>query len=114
MQAIGDIILYFSPCPNIILIITLKRVQKIQLGENFPPVSLFFPLRPCKNCSTFTDGVLGGKMAIGKLNHIFPAGHNLFLCQYLRISWVGNYDIYFFILGHVVFGCIITVFSVQV
>ncbi len=27
----------------------------------FPPVSLFFPLRPCNNCSTFTDSVLGVK-----------------------------------------------------
>jgi hypothetical protein len=27
----------------------------------FPHASLFFPLRPCNNCSTFTDGVLGEK-----------------------------------------------------
>ncbi len=25
----------------------------------FTPVSLFFPPRPCNNCSTFTGGVLG-------------------------------------------------------
>jgi hypothetical protein len=24
---------------------------------------------PCNNCSTFTDGVLGGNMARGKSNH---------------------------------------------
>ena len=42
-----------------------------QLGENiwyFFPLSLFFPLclyffliRPCNNCSTFRDSVIGGK-----------------------------------------------------
>jgi hypothetical protein len=27
----------------------------------FPLCLYFFPLRPCNNCSSFTDGVLGGK-----------------------------------------------------
>jgi hypothetical protein len=38
MQAIGDIISYF-----------------------FPLCLYFFPIRPCNNCSTFIDGVIGGK-----------------------------------------------------
>ena len=43
MQAIGDIISYFSP---IILIVALKRAQKSNWGKYmifFPPVSVFFP-----------------------------------------------------------------------
>jgi hypothetical protein len=47
MQAIGDMISYFfPPHPNIILIVTLKRVQKSnweKIYDIFPPVSLFFP-----------------------------------------------------------------------
>ncbi len=72
------------------------------LCQCFPPVSMFFPLclyffplRPCNNCSTFTDGVLGENMARGKSNHIFLAGHNLFLRQYLRIPNGGKYMIFF-------------------
>ncbi len=60
MQAIGDIISYFFPyyfnCRP-------RKSTKIQLGENlwyFSPCLYFFPLRPCNNCSTFTDGVLRG------------------------------------------------------
>ena len=68
MQAIGDIISYFSP---IILIVALKGEQ-IQLGENiryfFPLCLYFFPLRPCNNCS-FTDDVLGGKYGKRESNH---------------------------------------------
>ncbi len=57
----------FSPMPRYycILIITLKTEHKNPTGGKymifFPRVSLYFPLKPCKNCSTFTDGVLGGK-----------------------------------------------------
>jgi len=87
MQAIGDIISYFFPyyfnCHA-------KKCTKIQLGENiwyfFSQCLYFFPLRPCNNCSTLTDCVLGENIARGKSNHIFPAEHNLFLWQYL--SWV--------------------------
>ncbi len=60
MQAIEDIISYFPP---IILIVTLKRAQKSNWGKIYDIFSpcVFVPLRPCNNCSTFTDGVLGGK-----------------------------------------------------
>ena len=61
MQAIGDIISYFSP---IILIVALKREQKSDWGkiyDIFSPCVFFFPIRPCNNCSTFRDGVIGGK-----------------------------------------------------
>ncbi len=53
---IGDIISYFF------LYYFNCRAKK---GKNptggkymifFPPVSLFFPIRPCNNCSTFRDG----------------------------------------------------------
>jgi hypothetical protein len=27
----------------------------------FPLCLYFFPIRPCNNCSTFRDGVIGGK-----------------------------------------------------
>jgi hypothetical protein len=42
-----------------------KKRTKIRLGENilyfFPLCLYFFPIRPCNNCSTFRDGVIGGK-----------------------------------------------------
>jgi hypothetical protein len=52
MQAIGDIISYFSPyyCNC-----RAKKSTKIRL------CLYFFPIRPCNNCSTFRDGVIGGK-----------------------------------------------------
>ena len=69
----GHNIIFF---PLLFLIVTLKRAQKSNWGkiyDIFSPVSLFFPLRPCNNCSTFTDGVLGENMARGKSNHtMFP------------------------------------------
>ncbi len=43
-----------------------KNIQKIYIyiyiWYFFPLCLYFFPLRPCNNCSTFTDGVLGGKI----------------------------------------------------
>jgi hypothetical protein len=48
--------------PPIIKIVALKRAQKSNWGkiyDNFAPCLYFFPLKPCKNCSTFTDGVRG-------------------------------------------------------
>ncbi len=42
-----------------------KKCTKIQLGENiwyfFSQCLYFFPLRPCNNCTTLTDCVLGRK-----------------------------------------------------
>ncbi len=81
----------------------------------FPLCLYFFPRRPCNNCSTFTDSVLGENMARGKSNNMFPTGHNLSLWQYLHISTGGKYMIfsplclyffplclYFFLLGHAI------------
>jgi hypothetical protein len=50
--------------PHFILIVALKRVQKSDWGkiyDIFSPCVFFFPIRPCNNCSTFRDGVVGGK-----------------------------------------------------
>ncbi len=61
----------------------------------FPPVSLFFPFKPCNNWTTYTDGVLGGNIARGKSNQIFPAGHNLF-CDSICVFQLGENIWYFF------------------
>ena len=73
MQAIGDIISYFSPyyfnCHA-------KKCTKIQLEENilyfFSQCLYFFPFRPCNNFSTLTDCVLGGKMQISEGGNKYP------------------------------------------
>ncbi len=72
MQATGAIISNFSPynfkCCS-------KKSTKIQLGENiryfFPLCLYFFPLRSCNNCSTFTDGKLGGKYCKREIKYYF-------------------------------------------
>jgi hypothetical protein len=68
MQVIGDIISYFSP---IILIVALKREQKSdweKIYNIFSPCLYFFPIRPSINCSTFRDGVIGGKYGKREIN----------------------------------------------
>ncbi len=76
----------FSP---IILIVTLKRAQKSTWGKiwYFSPFFLyFFPLEPCNNCSTFTDGVLGGKYGKREINSYFSR----FFCDSIcvpRVRW---------------------------
>ena len=51
--------------PPLILTVALKRAQKSDWGkiyDIFSPLCLyFFPIKPCNNCSTFRDGVIGGK-----------------------------------------------------
>ena len=87
MQAIGDIISYFSPyyfnCHA-------KKCTKIQLGENiwyfFSSDFIFSPLGHAIIFLLSQTVYWGENIARGKSNHIFPAEHNLFLWQYL--SWV--------------------------
>ncbi len=93
MQAIGDIISYFSPfnCRS-------KKSTKIQLGDNiwyFSPCVLFFPYRSCNNCSTSQMVNWREHIAIGKSNNIFPAGHNLF-CDSICVFQLGDNIWHFF------------------
>ena len=85
MQAIGDIISYFS---HYYFNCHAKKCTKIQLGENiwyfFSQCLYFSPLRPRILLSQTV--YWGENNARGKSNHIFPAEHNLFLWQFL--SWV--------------------------
>ena len=128
MQAIGDIISYFFPY---YFICRAKKVQKSNWGkiyDIFPPVSSFFSLTPCNNCSTFTDGALGENMSRGKSNHtmfhkimgsleknvgnrehniiFFPYYFNFHTKKSTKINWGKIYDIFspwvfiFFLLGH--------------
>ncbi len=78
MQAIGDIISYFFPlCPNIILIVTLKRAQKSNQGkiyDIFSPCVFIFPLLDYAIIVLLSQTVYWEEnMARGKSNHIFPA-----------------------------------------
>jgi hypothetical protein len=77
----GHNIIFFP----LLLIVTLKKAQKSNWGKIydifFPLCLYFFPLRPCNNCSTVLSQTVywGENIAREKSNHIFPAGHNLFL-----------------------------------
>jgi hypothetical protein len=66
----GHNLIFLPRCPNIILIVTLKRVQKSNWGKIYDIFSLsefnFFPLKACNNCSTSAGGVMGGKYGKSK------------------------------------------------
>jgi hypothetical protein len=70
MQAIGDIISYFFP---IILIVTLKRAQKSNLGKIYdifsPCVFIFSPLGHAIILLFSQTVYWGGNMARGKSNN---------------------------------------------
>ncbi len=80
MQAIRDIISYFSP---IILIVTLKSAQKSNWGKIYdifsPSVFIFSPLGHAIIVLLSQTVYWGENIARGKSNQIFPAEHNLFL-----------------------------------
>ncbi len=72
IQARGDI-LYFSPSN---LIVTLKRAQKSNWGKIY---DFFSPLGLAIIILLLQTVYWGENMTRGKSNHIFRAGHNLFL-----------------------------------
>jgi hypothetical protein len=61
MQAIGDISYFFPYYFNY----RAKKSTKNPTGGKymifFPSFVFFSPIRPCNNCSTFRNGVIGGK-----------------------------------------------------
>ncbi len=73
-----------------------KKSTKIQLGKNkwyFFPLCLYFsPLRLCNNCSTFTDGVLGGKYGKREIKSYFSR----FCCDSICVFQPGENIWYFF------------------
>ncbi len=63
----------------------------------FLPVSLFFPLRPCNNCSTLTDCVLGGKYCKREIKSYFSRWTQSFFCDSIwaeYFNWGKIYDIF--------------------
>ncbi len=101
MQAIGDIISYFF---SYYFNCQAKKCTKIQLGENiwyfFSHCLYFFPLRPCNNCSTLTDCVLGGVYCKREIKSYFSRWTHSTQSFYvtvseLSISTGGKYMIFF-------------------
>ncbi len=73
----------------------------------FLPVSLFFPLRPCNNCSTLTDCVLGGKYCKREIKSYYSRWTQSFFVTVseLSISTGGKYMIFFLLLS-LFFPCV--------
>ncbi len=102
MQGTGDIISYFFPyyfnCHA-------KKAQKSNWGKIY---DIFSPLGHAIILLLSQTVYWGENRTRGKLNHIFPAGHNLFLRQYLHILTGGKYRIFspcafiFSLLGHAI------------
>ncbi len=98
MQAIGEIISYFF---SYYFNCHAKKCTKIQLGENiwyfFSQCPYFFPLRPCNNCSTLTNCVLGGKYCKREIKSYFSRWTQSFFWTVfeLSISAGGKYIIFF-------------------
>jgi hypothetical protein len=61
MQAIGDIISYFFPHYFNCRAKKSKKSDWGKIHDIFSPFVIFSPIRPCNICSTFRDGVIGGK-----------------------------------------------------
>ncbi len=96
MQVIGDIISYLSPY---YFICNAKKSTKIQREENiwyfFPLCLYFFPLRPCNNCSTVTDGVLGRKYGNREIKSYFSRGTlSFFVTVFAYFNRGKIYDIF--------------------
>ncbi len=76
----------------------------------FFPLCLYFsPLRPCNNCSTFTDGVQGGKYGKRESKSYFSRWTQSFFVTVSAYSnWGKIYDIFspcvflFSLLGHAI------------
>jgi hypothetical protein len=61
----------------------------------FPLCLYFFPLRPCNNSSTFTDGVLGGKYGKREIKSYFSLWTQSFFGTVSAYSnWGKIYDIF--------------------
>ncbi len=69
-----------------------SRVQKSNWGKYmifFPPVSSFFSLTPCNNCSTFTDSVHRGE------NMLFAQFFHIFSPSWLKIWYFSHFSLFF-------------------
>ncbi len=97
MQAIGDIISYFF---SYYFSCHAKKCTKIQLGENiwyfFSQCLYFFPLRPCNNCSTLTDCVLGGKYCKREIKSYFSRWTLSFFVTVSELSISTGENIWYF------------------